>query len=195
MDGYHISLFIHLLALVAAASASSVVHLSEARGRRAASVAEARQWHALTGSTARVFPIAILVLLATGGYMVGDGSAWSWGAGWVDAGLVGIVALFVNGGVIGARSARIGRALAALGVGEAGKARAALHDPVVANLSWINTGLAIGVVFAMAAKPALVGSLSALVVGAAAGLALGLRLERSAARAPATVAAREDLAS
>ena len=40
--------------------------------------------------------------------------------------------------------------------------------------SWMNTGLALGIVFAMTDKPAFAGSVAALVVGAAAGLAVAV---------------------
>jgi hypothetical protein len=54
-------------------------------------------------------------------------------------------------------------------------------------------GVALGVVYAMAAKPGLVGSLIALAIGAAAGLAVHLRSARRAvAAAPA---AQADLAA
>lgn len=192
MTGYHISLYVHLLALVAASAISSVVHLGKSRARCAASLAEARQWLMLVGAAARFFPLVTLTLFATGAYMVSVRSPWSWSTGWVEAGIVGVVFLMLSGAVLGARGARTGRALAAA-AGDAERARAALHDPVAAALSWVNTGVALGVVFAMAAKPSLAGSLSALVVGAAAGLATHLASERRAVAAPA--AARAEIAA
>ncbi len=42
----------------------------------------------------------------------------------------------------------------------------------------MNTGLALGIVFAMTEKPALAGSAAALVVGAAAGLAVAVGVGR-----------------
>ncbi len=185
MITYHLFLYIHLLALVAAAATSSIVHLARARARSAASVPEIRQWLMLGGSTARVFPIATLVLLATGAVMAMSGP-WSWSAGWIDAGVAGVAFLLVSGPVLGMRGKRIGRLLANLPAGEVERARALLHDPVAEALSWMNTGLALGVVYAMAAKAGLVGSAIALVLGAAAGLAVQVVSERRAAAAPAT---------
>jgi hypothetical protein len=190
MIAYHIALYVHLLALVAAVAAAAIVHLAEIRGRRAASVAEVRQWHSLAGATARVFPIATLTLLATGGYMVGVHGPWSWSAGWVEAGLAGVAFLLLGGPVLGVRAARAGRALASLGAAELERARALLHDPVVGTLSWMNTGVALAVVFDMAAKPALPVSVTALLVGAAAGL-LAHRATNGEAVAASAAAGRQ----
>jgi hypothetical protein len=192
MTGYQVSLYVHLLALVAAASASSVVHLAEARARRAASVGEARQWHALVGRTSRVFPVAVLTLFATGAYMVGVEGPWSWGTGWVEAGLAGGAFLLVVGAVLGIRGARAGRTLARLDAADVEGARAASHDRVAAALSWVNTGVALAVVFAMATKPALAASLTALVVGAVVGLCVHLARERRAPALPSGAGARPE---
>jgi hypothetical protein len=184
MDGYHIALFVHLIALVAASAAAALTHFAEGRCRRAATVTEALHWHELTGSVAKVFPIAILTLLATGGFMVGNGRVWSWSAGWVDAGITGAVLLFVIGGVLGARGRVAGRELARLAAeSNAGQAPGLRHDPLVPLLSWMNTGLAIGVVFVMTTKPPLTGALLVLAVAAAAGAALGAPRKRAEALA------------
>lgn len=189
MIGYHIALYIHLLALVAASATAAVVHLADVRRRSAVTVVEARQWHRLLGSTARFFPIATLTLIATGAYMVSTRSPWSWHTGWVEAGLAGAVYLLLSGPVLGARGARAGRALARLGADDVERARAALNDPVASALSWMNTGVALGVVFAMAVKPSLAASLAAVGVGAVVGLAANRAvLARRAAPAPAASA-------
>ncbi len=183
MSAYVVFLYIHLLALVAAAATSSVVHQARARARGASSVPEIRQWLLLAGSTARFFPIATLVLLATGALMAMNGP-WSWSAGWIEAGVAGVAFLLVSGPVLGMRGKRVGRSLANLAAGEVERARGLLDDPLAGALSWMNTGVALGVVFAMAAKPALAGSLVALAIGAAAGLAVHWMSERKAAATP-----------
>ncbi len=193
MTAYHVYLYAHLLALVAASATSSVVHLAQARARSASSVPEVRQWLMLGGSTARVFPIATLALLVSGALMVTGHGAWTWGAAWVVAGLAAVAFLLVSGGVLGARGKRTGRALAALSAGEVERARALLHDPLSGALSWANTGVALGTVFAMAAKPGPTGSAAALLIGAAAGLAMHLSSERKAAAVPS--APRRELAA
>lgn len=180
MDGYHVALFFHLVALVAASAASAIVHLAGARGSRAATVSEVRQWHALAGMTARTFPLALLALFATGGYMVAARHGWTWDTGWVEAGIAGVIVLFASGAVIGGRSRAAGRALAGLADGPtAGRPPVLPRDPVVSALSWANTGVAMAVVFVMATKPSLAASLIVLAIGAAAGVMLALSPKRS----------------
>ena len=194
MSAYHVFLYIHLLALVAASASSSVVHLAQARARRAASVPEIGQWLMLGGSTARIFPIATLTLLASGALMVSFRGPWTWSAGWVDAGLVAVMFLLLSGPFLAVRGKRVGRSLASLAPGEVERARVLLHDPVAGALSWANTGMALGAVYAMAAKPGLAGSLIALALGAATGVAIHVAMERKRS-ATATSAARRELAA
>ncbi len=99
----------------------------------------------------------------------------------MDAGLVAVAFLLVSGPVLGARGKRLGRSLASLPPAEVERARGLLHDPLAGTLSWLNTGVALGVVFVMAAKPGLPGSLAALLIGAGGGLGVYLGSERKAA--------------
>lgn len=178
MNGYTIALFIHLAALVAASAASALVHLADVRRSRATSVSEARQWHALAASTARVFPIAVLVLFASGGYMISAGHGWSWSTGWVDAGIAGVVVLMVNGAMLGRRGRAAARELAELASAAAATHAGAIpRDPLASTLAWANTGLAVAVVFVMTTKPTLVGSLIVLAIGIAAGVLLARSTE------------------
>jgi len=175
MDGYHLALFIHLLALMAAVAASALVHLADARRARAATPRDALAWHALAGSAARTFPIALLLLAATGAVMVETSEGLEWAAGWVATGLLGVVALLASGGVIAVRSRREARELARLAASDSARG-APPPDAVVETLSWVNTGLAVAVILVMSTKPPLVESLVALAVGAAGGLVLGLTM-------------------
>lgn len=191
MAAYYVFLYVHLLALVAASATSAVVHLAQARARVAATVPEIRQWLMLAGSSARVFPIATVTLLASGALMVASHGPWSWSAGWVDAGLMAVAFLLVCGAILGMRGKRTGRSLASLSPGDVERARTLARDPLAGALSWLNTGVALGVVFAMAAKPGLPGSLAAMLVGAGAGLGVYLASERKAAVSRPTARQRE----
>lgn len=194
MIAYHIALFVHLVALLAAAATSSVVHLAAGRARNAGTVAEIQQWQGLAGRTARNFPIATLTLFASGVLMVSVQPAWSWHAGWVVAGIVGVAYLLAAGAVLGIRGARAGATLAGLGAGDLEPARSALRDPVAAALSWVNTGVALAVVYTMAAKPGLVASGAALLIGGMAGLARHV-LSTRRVTASTIPAARPELAA
>ena len=176
---YLIILFVHLCALLAAIGAGSIAHLAQARMAGAATPAEARSWARLLKKLAPVFPVALLGLLLSGAYLVHD--RWTWHLGWVDAGLVGIALLLVNGrGIIGRRLQAVGRAPDA-------EILALARDPLVHAAAWANTGLAISIAFVMVDKPGLPGSLASLVVGIAAGAAVGSRVGAPASRTAASV--------
>ena len=178
MIAYRVALFLHIIALVAASSAAVIVHLAHARYRNATGRAEARGWHRLLGSVTRTFPIAVVTLVATGAYMVSTMGANAWALGWVQAGLVAAVFLFASGATIGVRDKRIGEQLERSGVRERGAPLP--WDSVGAILSWVNTCLAMSVVFVMTNKASLLGSLATLAVGVAIGAAIGISRERAA---------------
>jgi len=175
MDGYHIALYVHLLALVGAASASTLVHFAEHRRGRSATVAEALQWHRLIGVTSRTFPIVIVILLGTGSYMVTSAGNALWAAAWVKAGVTGAILLFVAGGYMGARGKRMARALAQIAQSDPSATEFPKDDAVSHALGGMNTGLAIGVVGAMAMKPEMVGSFALLAAMALLGVLVSAR--------------------
>lgn len=179
---YQIALFIHLIALVAAATASGIVHFAAARRGSAPTLRHALEWGGVMGKAARVFPIAVLTLIASGGYMVAG--RWSWTLGWVQAGLAGAVALLVIGAVLGKRGAGAARATVAR-LQQAGRElpNDGAPDRLASTLSDGNTGLALAIVLAMTIKLGLAGSLAILAIGWAAGAYLGFSHAR--AKAPA----------
>ena len=176
MTGYQIALLVHLLALLAATAASAIVHFSAGRRAAAPTLRQALEWARLTGSAARVFPFAVLTLVASGSYMVGVAGRWSWSAGFVIAGIVGSVVLLASGAVLGKRGAAAGRAAGARLQAAAGRElpNDGPPDAVAAVLAEANTFLAIAVVAVMTLKPGLVGALATLAVGWAIGAWIGL---------------------
>lgn len=178
MDGYSVVLFLHLCALLGAIGTAALLHFAEIRLRAADSVATIRLWTGLIEKGGKVFPLALLVLLATGAYLVHRG--WAWGTGWVVAALVGVGTLFaVGAGLIGGRSRALSRELrcAEDGVVSARLAHLA-RDHVAGIASWSNTGLALGIVFVMTIKPGLAASLVSLAVAASSGVGVGVLLRR-----------------
>ena len=168
MTGYQIALFVHLTALLAATAASGIVHLASARRKAAPTLRQSMEWGRLLGSTARVFPFAVITLLLTGAYMVTD--RWSWHTGWVEAGIAGALLLLASGATIGMREGAGARASVAR-LQSAGRdlPNDAAPDPVAVVLGEANTGLALALVLVMTIKPGLAGSLAVLAIGAAAG--------------------------
>jgi len=73
---------------------------------------------------------------------------------------------------------RARKAAAALAAAPAGPAGEAVRDAAWWAANWGNTGLATGVVFAMATKPSAGGAVAAAVGGLAAGVVVGLALRQ-----------------
>jgi len=186
VNGYSVVLFLHLAALLAAIGTAGIAHFAEARLGVAETVQAVRPWAALLNRVAPVFPLALLVLLASGAYLVHR--EWAWSRGWIEAGLVGVALLFANGaGIVGRRNRAIKRALATAGAGTITDELLHLTRRHVGGVaSWANTGLAVGVVFVMTTKPGLAGSLAALAAAATAGtlVALWLRRPQDASKRP-----------
>src|SRR5690348_15968192 len=139
MDTYRVVLFVHLCALLGAIGTSSLLHYGEVRLRAADSVAAVRMWAGLIDNGARIFPLALLVLLASGAYL--DDRSWAWASGWVEASLVGVAVLFVVGaGVIGARSRALRRELANAGDGDVpARLTQVTRQHIAGVASWTNT--------------------------------------------------------
>jgi len=160
---YRVALLIHIAAVLAAISASTMLHYAHRQTRAAGTPQGALRWHRLSARTSVVYPIVLVALLATGGYMVS--STWTWRTGWVNAGLLGLAFLFVNG----VRLGKAGRALAGDLVKAASSGTgvepfaAAMRRADVAG--WANTGVALGVVVAMTTKPGLIGALALVALG------------------------------
>ena len=191
MTGYTLALFLHLLALLSATAASAIVHFAAHRRAVAPTLRESMEWGRVIGKTSRVFPIAVVTLILTGGYMVG--AHWSWQVGWVQAGLAGALALLVTGAVIGKRgAAEAKRNVARLQQAGHDLPNDGAPDRVTTVLADMNTWLAVSIVLAMTVKLALAGSLSLLAIGAAAGAYRGAK--RLQAPAPAGVETESEAA-
>ena len=184
MTSYHIALFLHLLALVVAAGASAVTKLAAGRRARARTVGEMLDWHGVLSSTARLFPICIVVFLATGAYMLVTARIHPWSAGFVVAGVLGIAVLLVNSVFLARQGIALGRMLERMAAQDADQPAPALTPPpVLGALPAVNSSVAIAIVFVMVTKPASVSlALGVLVLGVVIGAASALR--RPAARRP-----------
>lgn len=181
MTGYQIALLLHLLALLAATSASAIVHFAASRRASAPTLAQSMEWARLQGVTSRVFPFAVLTLVATGAYMVSN--RWSWDTGWVEAGFAGAVMLLASGAVLGKRGAAAAKRNVERLQRAAGRElpNDGAPDRVAAVLGDANTGFALAIVVVMTLKPGLLGSLAILATGAAIGAFRGSRHARPGA--------------
>jgi hypothetical protein len=175
MSGYQVALFFHLLALLSAIGASTIEHVSMAEVRDAPTGREALRRLGLAHAFSRVFPVALAVLVGTGAWMVHDD--WSWSAPFVLAGIAGSVFLLVTGaGVLGPRAGRVAAALAAA---PDERVPDLVRDPVWWCVSWGDTGVAIGVVLAMTARPGAAASALCVAGGLGVGVLVGLLSRRA----------------
>jgi len=185
MDTYRIALFLHVVTLIVAASATAVTKLAVGRRIRARSIAEALDWHNVLVSASRTFPICLASFVITGSYMVSRAGHRAWGSGFVVSGLVGVTLLLASGTYLGIKGKALKQVLENLAKdGPDRPAPRPVPSPLVAMLPIVNTGIALGVVFDMVMKPATVPpALGVIVLGVA--ISVGL-----ARRKPASMAQR-----
>lgn len=176
MDLYHITLFVHVLTLVVAASVTAITKLAVARRMRARTVGEMIDWHNVLTSAAKLFPICLVAFLITGSYMLSIAHV-SWSSGFVVAGLVGIVLLLASGIFLGIKGKGFGQMLDNLAKkGLDQPAPKLVPPPLLAALPWINACIALSVAFDMVTKPASVPvALGIVAIGIAIGAVLGMR--------------------
>jgi hypothetical protein len=177
MDLYHVILFVHIITLVVAASTTTVVKLAISRRAHARTLGDAIDWHGVITSASKIFPVCLAVFVITGGYMLTATGIHPWSAGFVVAGLVGVVLLLASGVFLGTKGRALGQVLD--GMAKRGLDQPAptlVASPFVAALPMINTGVALSVAFDMVIKPASIPvALSILAIGVAIGASVGVR--------------------
>jgi len=154
MDAYHIALFLHIVTLIVAASATAVTKLAVGRRIRARTVAEALALHNVLMSASRLFPICLVVFVITGGYMMSVIHVSLWSSGFLVAGLVGVALLFASGTFLGIKGNALKQILEQ--AAKQGSERAGprlVPPPLVVMLPVVNTGIALSVVCDMVTKP------------------------------------------
>jgi hypothetical protein len=186
LDTYHYVLYVHLLSLFIGIGAGSVLLACLFQLRAARTLETAVPWGMLSGKVAKLFPVAILGLLATGAYMTHK--FWTWGTPWIVMGIVALLVLFAQGGGIAEHTAKkLQAAMQANGPGPLGpEARKMALHPGLWVVEFANLGIVLGVVWNMTQKPGWGGSIAAVVVGYAVGAALALYATRSAKEERAT---------
>jgi len=180
LDTYHYVLYVHLLSLFIGIGAGSVLLACLFQLRAASTVETAAPWGMLSGKVAKLFPVAILGLFATGAYMTHK--FWTWSTPWIVMGIVALVVLGAQGGGIAERTAKkLEAAMRANGPGPLGPEarRMALH-PGLWVVEFSNLAIVLGVVWNMTEKPGWGGSIAALLVGYVVGAGLALLATRSA---------------
>jgi len=154
MDLYPIAKYFHLFALFIAAGVTAVTKLAAGRRIRARTVGEALEWHNTLMAASKLFPICLLVLAITGGYMMSVVHA-SMSSPFVVAGVLAIVWLFASGTFLGIKGGALKGVLEGLAAKGADQPAPVLAPPAaVVLLPTINTGVALAVALDMVVKPA-----------------------------------------
>lgn len=184
-------LFLHILTAIVAFMMAAVVHAGLPAMARARDVREMRSWAAILHRLEPLFPIAALLLLLLGAWLIhlSDGEI-RWGDGWL---LTSLITLIVVEGVAGAKLAPKARA-AVKAVEDAPDGpvpdslrRTAALEPWIWYPSHVATFGFAAVVFLMAAKPSGAWSVVIVIVGALIGVAVA-RLQLRALSAPIALA-------
>ena len=176
MSLYHAALFLHIVGALGLFAALALEWAGLSNLRRARSVGQFQDWAGLLQGLRRVGGPSGLTLIISGIYL----TVTRWGSQpWIILGLIGLVTMAVLGAVVTGR--RLGSMAKELSdEGALSRAlRGRLQDPVLLLSAWSRTGIGLGVVALMSAKPGLGGSLiimgGAVFLGFAAGLATGAR--------------------
>lgn len=186
MNAYRFALFLHVLTLMVAVTATAITKLAVGRRIRARTASEALEWHDLLISASKAFPICLALFFATGAYMVSVLGTRAWSSGFVISGLVGVTLLLGSGSFLAVKGKALRQVLQDI-VNKAPDAPTPrlVPPPSVALLPAINTGIALSVVFDMVMKPASVSvALGVIAIGIALSAAIAWR------KRPAPIAAR-----
>ena len=169
MSVYSISLFLHIVGALGLFAVLALEWAGLYHVRRATRAGQVREWVRILATPRVVAGPAALIILVTGIHM----SATRWGPqGWIVVGLAGMVVIAVLGAALSDRRAgAIARALPAEDGPISTMLARQVHDPVLALALWVRTALFVGVVFIMSTEPSAAGSLAAMAVAGAVGLA------------------------
>ena len=188
MDTYRTFLYLHLVSLAIGIGAGAVLLVCLYHLKAAQTLAEAVPWGTVAGKTEKVFPIAIVGLFLTGAYMTHD--VWTWGTGWIVVSLIGLIAIALQGALVGGRTSKqLEQTLHANGPGPLGEdARRMTRHPGLWVTEFTNVGMVLAIMWNMTQKPGTVEAILAIVIGYAVGLGLALRATRAPASEPPRVA-------
>ncbi len=194
--GWELGVFIHILGVFALAGAASTVLLAFAMMRRARTVQEVRVLSALGAMIEKAFPVAAVVLLLSGGYLVNE-LGWHWSDGWVSwSALALILATGVGALVNGPRMNAIHKAADAAPDGAVPASLSELlHDPILFGSVHTLSLVAVAIIWNMTTKPGGIQAFLVIVLFAAigAGSAYPTYKRRQEKRGAATPAASVDL--
>ena len=166
-------LFLHILTAIVAFMMAGIVHAGLPALARARDVREMRSWAAILHRLEPLFPIAALVLLGLGAWLIHlSKGRIHWGDGWL---LTSVIALIVVEGIAGAKLAPQAKAVVkAVEDAADGPVPDAVRQAALEPWIWYPTHVATfgfaSVVFLMAARPAGAWAVVIVIAGALIGI-------------------------
>lgn len=166
-EGWEIGLFFHFIGLFALGGGIALSFTTFMMMRRSQTVQELRVWAGL-GRILGKYPIPVMaagILLLSGGYLVQEFDE-EWSEGWIGfSALALVLAVTVGMLVISPRMKAIGMAVGPAPDGPVPEGiTRQLHDPVLFGATYMNSMLALGIVWNMVMKPGTFASLLILLV-------------------------------
>jgi hypothetical protein len=153
MNTHPMVLFFHLVGMVGLFIGYGLEWTASTLLQGVTTAGEARSWLRIYRGSLPVSGPGLLLLILTGGYLAGVEHLGS--AGWVLGAWIGIaVALLVGFGLLLPRIKKLRAALPEGSAALGGEALRRVKDPVITTLIRARVGLALGIVYLMATKPA-----------------------------------------
>ena len=177
MHLYDVVLFLHIFVVICAIGLASAIHGCELLMRRATTVAEMRTL-AKPGDFGPAFAVIVLLLFGLGSWLVHlspSADKFRFGDPFIWTAIVVLGFLFASGpSVLARHHSKLRAALDGLPDGPLPpEVRELGLDRFAVTMGFVNTFLAVGVVFDMATKPAIATCLVVLAVAVGVGVALG----------------------
>lgn len=169
---YNVVLFLHILGAVIMFMAISILALSMISLLHAKETEDVKRWSGLAVKTDALFPLSTLIIIVPALYLVF--STWGWGIAWINVSLATLLGTSFLGPVINLRRLKgiLAAAKAETDSVPSSELVRKVRDPVLWNSVSIMTMLIFGILFLMAVKLPLVGSLITMAIALVAGLVL-----------------------
>lgn len=182
---YEWAIFAHIVGVFALSGAAVAQVLALAMMRRSATVLEVRLWASFASLVDKIFPVAAILLLVSGLYLVVEVEAAEWGDGWMNVSLITLLALAILGPLL------VSRKISAIqnSIGEAPEGpvpdsmRVQLDDPVLFGAEHAMTLLIVAIIYNMTTKPgdaqAGIVIVLAIVIGVLSSIPMAMRQQRA----------------
>ena len=179
---YAVALFIHILGVVTLFISFGLMQRTATRIRLAPTIDEMKLWLGFMQTTRRMFPAALVLILASGLYMTEQ--AWSFDTPWIVVAIATVLLIGIVGALV------VGRGFAAIGraVSSAGAVTPDIAETVARPTPWLPAaalnGMAIGVLWLMVNKPGWTQSILVVFFSGIVGTVVGTVALRRDARNP-----------